>query len=175
MRDAVLDGIEVIDLRKNADERGSFTEIMREDWNDFLHGERPVQSNLSISYPGMIRAWHRHTRGQYDIFVVLKGALKICAYNDVEEKNMGELVEIVASGERLQAVKINGKYWHGTKCVSPVPAETVYYVTRLYDRERPDELRRAWNDPAIVPKSINGNVHDPRAGRTWDWNSPPHK
>jgi dTDP-4-dehydrorhamnose 3,5-epimerase len=175
MRDAVLDGIAVLDLKKNPDERGSFTEIMREDWSEFLHGERPVQSNLSISYPGMIRAWHRHTRGQYDIFVVLKGALKICAYNDIEEKNMGELVEIVASGERPQAVKINGKYWHGTKCVSPVTAETVYYVTRLYDREKPDELRRPWNDPAIVPRSINGNVHDQRVGKAWDWNFPPHK
>jgi dTDP-4-dehydrorhamnose 3,5-epimerase len=88
---------------------------------------------------------------------------------------MGELVEIVASGERPQAVKINGKYWHGTKCVSPVTAETVYYVTRLYDREKPDELRRPWNDPAIVPRSINGNVHDQRVGKAWDWNFPPHK
>ena len=173
--DNMLDGIEVIDLKKNTDERGSFTEIMREDWSDFLKSEKAVQSNLSISNPGMIRAWHRHTRGQYDIFVVLRGALKICAYNDVEERNNGELVEIVSSGERLQAVKVNGKYWHGTKCVSSVPSETVYYVTRLYEKTNPDELRRPWNDSTIVPKSINGSVHDPRVGKIWDWNYPPHK
>ncbi len=173
--DTMLEGIEVIDLVKIPDERGSFTEIMREDWNDFLKGERTMQSNLSISNPGMIRAWHRHVRGQFDIFVVIKGALKICAYNDIEERNSGELAEIVASGERPQAVKINGKFWHGTKCVSSVPSETVYYVTRLYERSNPDELRRPWNDSTIVPKSINGNKHDPRVGNTWDWNYPPHK
>ncbi len=171
----MLKGIEVIDLKRNVDERGSFTEIMRNDWSEFLAGESAVQANYSVSYPGMIRAWHRHLRGQFDIFIVVKGSLKICAYNDVDEDNNGELDEIVVSGDRLQAVKIRGFYWHGTKCVSPTPSETIYFVTRLYNSNEPDELRRPWNDPKIIPTSINGNLTDRRVNAIWDWNAPPHK
>ena len=171
----MLPGIRVIDLRRNIDERGSFTEILRDDWKELLGEDRPVQANLSISNPGMIRAWHRHERGQSDIFVVLRGALKVCAYNDLGEPNLGELDEVVLSGERLQALIVPGRFWHGTKCVSPRPSETVYFVTRLYDAKSPDEFRRPWNDPTIVPHSINGNPHDVRTGVPWDWNAPPHK
>jgi dTDP-4-dehydrorhamnose 3,5-epimerase len=171
----MLPGIRVIDLKRNVDERGSFTEILREDWSDFLGAERLVQANFSVSQPGMIRAWHRHERGQFDIFVVIRGSLKICAFNDLGEPLDGELDEIVASGERLQAVLIRGHYWHGTKCVGSTPSETIYFVTRLYDPKSPDELRRPWDDPGLVPSTINGNPRDPRAGKRWDWNAPPHK
>jgi dTDP-4-dehydrorhamnose 3,5-epimerase len=71
----MLPGLKVQDLKKNVDERGFFAEIMREDWKELLGEDRIVQSNLSFSYPGMIRAWHRHSRGQVDHFLVLKGSL----------------------------------------------------------------------------------------------------
>lgn len=171
----MLKGVRVMDLQRNVDERGTFTEILREDWTEFLSGERPVQANFSVSHPGTIRAWHRHERGQYDIFVVVRGSLKICAYNDLESENKGELDEIVVSGDRAQAVIVRGFYWHGTKCVSSMASETVYFVTRLYDRQTPDEQRRPWNDPSLIPQSINGNAADPRVGRPWDWNALPHK
>ena len=171
----MLPGVRVIDLKRNVDERGSFTEILRDDWQEFLGNDHPVQANLSVSYPGVIRAWHRHERGQSDVFVVIRGSLKVCAYNDLGGPQNGELDEVVTSGERLQAVIVRGDYWHGTKCVSPVPSETVYFVTRLYDPNSPDELRRPWDDPKVVPSSINGNAKDPRAGRPWNWNAPPHK
>ncbi len=171
----MLPGVRVLDLTRNIDERGSFTEILREDWTSFLGSERPVQANFSLSFPGMIRAWHRHERGQYDIFVVVRGSLKICAYNDLGDPQNGELDEVVLSGDRFQAAMVRGHYWHGTKCVSSRPSETIYFVTRLYDPKSPDEIRRPWNDPSIVPKSINGNAKDPRIGKAWDWNAPPHK
>jgi dTDP-4-dehydrorhamnose 3,5-epimerase len=171
----MLPGVQVRDLSRNVDERGSFTEILRDDWRDFLGAEHALQANFSVSYPGVIRAWHRHARGQFDLFVVLRGSLKIGVYNDLDAPRLGELDEIVVSGDRLQAVMVRGHYWHGTKCVSPGPSETVYFVTRLYEAQQPDELRRPWNDPAIVPTSINGNAKDPRVGRPWDWNAPPHK
>jgi dTDP-4-dehydrorhamnose 3,5-epimerase len=171
----MLPGVRVIDLKRNIDDRGSFTEILREDWHDFLGGERQVQANYSVSYPGLIRAWHRHERGQFDVFVVVRGSLKICAYNDLGDPQNGELDEIVTSGDRFQAVIVRGHYWHGTKCVSPTPSETVYFVTRLYDPRAPDELRRSWDDSKIVPTSINGNPDDPRCGKVWDWNAPAHK
>jgi len=35
-------------------------------------------------------------------------------------------------------------------------------MNRLYDYERPDELRRPWNDQMIVPKNANREERDPR-------------
>ncbi len=55
------------------------------------------------------------------------------------------------------------------------PAVLVYFVSRLYDYENPDEVRRPWNDSTIVPAKINGREDDPRCGKPWDWFYPPHK
>jgi len=76
----MLPGVEVRQLKRFADERGFFTEIMRRDWDIFK--DEIVQANLSITYPGIVRAWHRHERGQVDYFVCVKGAVKICAYDE---------------------------------------------------------------------------------------------
>ncbi len=163
----MLPGVRVYDVKKNIDERGFFAEIIRNDWKDLLDEDAVVQANLSYSYPGMIRAWHRHVRGQVDYFIVLKWPLKICAYDDrADSKTKGQLDEVVSSGERPQAVRIPGFYWHGTKAVGNEPALTVYCVNRLYDLKNPDEERRAWNDPAIM---------DPKTGKSFDWNRAPHK
>ena len=165
----MLKGIEIKPLRRFADERGFFTELMRKDWQ-LLEAEIQ-QANFSISYPEIVRAWHRHLRGQVDCFVVLKGALKICAYDDETD----ELDEIVSTGENLQVVRIPGQYWHGFKVVGDDRAYLVYFVNRLYDYEKPDEERRAWNDETIVPKTINGKEDDERCNKAWDWFYPVYK
>lgn len=162
-----LPGVRVFDIKKFPDERGFFAEALREDWKDFLGEDKIVQVNLSFSYPGMIRAWHRHLRGQVDYFVVLQGAMKICAYDDdPSSPTRGQLDEVIASSERLQVVRIEGKYWHGTKTVSNEPSLTLYAVNRLYDLKNPDEGRRPWNDQGVL---------DPRTQTPFDWNRPPHK
>ncbi len=162
-----LAGVRVRDIVKLPDERGFFSEAMRSDWGELLEGDTIVQTNVSMSYPGMIRAWHRHRRGQVDYFVVVQGAMKICAYDDdPASPTYRQLDEVIASAERLQVVRIPGKYWHGTKTVSPTPSLTVYMVSRMYDAKDPDEDRRAWNDPAVV---------DAKTKQPFDWNRPPHK
>ena len=166
----MLPGIKIKPLKRFADERGFFTEIMRIDWDDLFGDDKPVQANLSISYPGIVRAWHRHLRGQIDYFVVVRGAIKICAYDDESR----ELTEIISTDANPQIIRVPGHYWHGFKVISPEPAYLVYFVNRLYDYEKPDELRRPWNDPTIVPVRINGRTDDPRVGRPWDWFRPPH-
>ena len=158
----MLEGVRIYELKKIPDERGFFAELLRKDWKDILGDEWIVQANLSYSYPGVIRAWHRHLRGQTDYFIVLQGAMRICAYDE----KTGQLDEIVASEHKLQIVRIPGHYWHGTKTISDKPSLTLYFVTRLYDYSNPEEERRPWNDPTII---------DPRTGKPYDWNKPPHK
>jgi dTDP-4-dehydrorhamnose 3,5-epimerase len=163
----MLPGVKIQSLKRIVDERGFFGEIIRQDWKDLLGDDTIVQANLSLSYPGMIRAWHRHNRGQVDYFVVLRGSIKICAYDDKQgSPTNGQLDEIVSSEENFQVVRIPGYYWHGTKALGDKPSLTVYCVNSLYDFKNPDEERRAWNDPKIV---------DPKTSKPFDWNKPPHK
>lgn len=167
----MLQGIVIKSLKRLVDERGSFAEIMRKDWHNLFGDENIVQANLSVTFPNTIRAWHRHRRGQIDYFVVIQGAIKLCAYDE----NIRELDEFVLTGENLQIIKIPGHYWHGFKVLSNNIAVLVYFVNKLYDYEKPDEERRPWNDKTIIPKIINGKRDDPRCDKPWDWFYPPHR
>ena len=167
----MIKDVEIKDLIKHIDERGFFSELLREDWNDILHNDAIVQFNLSFSYLNIVRAWHRHLRGQVDYFICIEGAVKVCAYDDREDsETYGELDEIVLSSERLRVARIPGILWHGYKAIGTKPIKLLYGVNRLYDYDDPDEERRHWNDPTIIPKSINGITDDPRVGQPWDWN-----
>lgn len=168
--DYSLPGVRTYSLNTIPDERGFFSEALRNDWQDFID-EWIVQANISYSYPNTVRAWHRHVRGQVDYFLVLQGAVKICAY---DEQTTG-LVEIISSRYNPVLVRVPGHYYHGTKTISDVPSLAVYFTNRLYNYESPDEQRRPWNDPQIIPSEINGNKEDTRANRSWDWFYPPYK
>ncbi|MCW4018265.1 MAG: dTDP-4-dehydrorhamnose 3,5-epimerase family protein [Candidatus Bathyarchaeota archaeon] len=167
----MLSGIVVKPLKRIYDERGSFAEVFRKDWSDLLGNDVAAQANLSVTYPGNIRAWHRHLRGQTDYFLAVKGTIKICIFDDVT----GELDEIISSGQNLQLVRVPGHFWHGFKAIGDEQAMLIYFTTNLYDPKDPDEERRAWDDPSLVPQSVNGNADDPRVGKSWDWDYPPHR
>ncbi len=171
MKEYPLKGVKIQEINVLPDERGFFAEALRLDWKEFLEEGWMEQANVSYSYPNMVRAWHKHERGQIDYFLVLKGAMKICAF----EEETGKMAEVIASGEKPTLVRIPGKYLHGTKTVSAEPSLTVYFVTKLYDYKSPDEVRRPWNDRTIVPTEINGKKDDSRVGKPWDWFLPPHK
>lgn len=158
----MLEGIKIYELKKIPDERGFFAELLRQDWKDILGEQWIAQANLSYSYPGIIRAWHRHLRGQVDYFIVLRGAMKICAYDEKRK----QLDEIIASEQKLQIVRIPGHYWHGTKTLGDEPSLTLYFVTKLYNYRDPDEERRSWDDPSII---------DPKTKQSYDWEKPPHE
>ncbi len=170
IKEFALNGVRTYEINLLPDERGFFAEALRQDWHEFID-DWIAQANLSYSYPGMVRAWHRHLRGQVDYFLVVKGAMKICAY----EESTGKLAEVIGYGDKPTLIRIPGHYFHGTKTVSSEPSLTVYFATRLYDYKKPDEERIPWNNAQIAPAEINGNKNDARVNKPWDWFYPPHK
>ncbi|MCX8150103.1 MAG: dTDP-4-dehydrorhamnose 3,5-epimerase family protein [Candidatus Bathyarchaeota archaeon] len=167
----MLTGIVVKPIKRTPDERGFFAEVMRKDWKDlFVEGEI-AQANVSNTYPGIIRAWHRHLKGQTDYFITLQGTIKICGFDEKTK----ELNEIISASQIPQIVRMPGQYWHGFKVLGNEPAMLLYFTTKTYDYDDPDEERKPWNDPTFVPKLINGKKDDVRVGKPWDWNHPPHK
>lgn len=156
-------GVKILIPEIKHDDRGFISEVFRTDWIEFFDGTFPKQVNLSMSKPGVIRAWHRHSRNQTDYFLVKKGKMKICIYDGNEKSyTFGKLVEVFAGDDELKIVKVPGHFWHGTQTISDYSSETIYFLTNLYNYENPDEERLDWNDPSII---------DPRTKTQYNWNS----
>ena len=154
----MIEGVETRKLKVNTDERGHLVEMFREDWDEY--DPEPAMSYFSMSYPGVIRAWHRHTRGQIDHFVCPQGRIKIAVYDDRDDSpTQGEVNTFVIGEHSQQAVQIPGACWHGFKVIGNEQAFLVNFPTNLYDYEDPDEER--------LPYDTDEIPHD--------WDAPPHR
>lgn len=97
------------------------------------------QINVSYSYLGTIRAFHRHAK-QVDCWFVVKGNLEIALYDDDKGLSLlylseGDPVLLIAPG-----------VWHGFRVLGNEEAVLLYYVTNNYDPNDPDEERAEWNE-----------------------------
>jgi dTDP-4-dehydrorhamnose 3,5-epimerase len=153
----VIHDVEVTELDINVDERGALTEIWRDDWP--FYEDRPVMSYFSVSHPGVIRAWHRHERGQTDHFVVPHGRVKVGIYDErVGSPTDGQLDTYVIGEGSMRALRVPGDCWHGYKVIGDRRATLLNFPTNLYDYEQPDEVRLPY-DADRIPL---------------DWEAPPH-
>jgi dTDP-4-dehydrorhamnose 3,5-epimerase len=144
----LIDGVSLKELRKNVDERGYLCEILRKDWGVF--GEFAM-AYFSITYPGIVRAWHRHpTTKQQDYMCFLQGTSKVVVYDDRElSPTKGLINEFVIGEDNLTLVKIPGECWHGFKALGTRPTLLVNFPDKLYDYAKPDEERLPPNTEKI--------------------------
>lgn len=155
----MIHDVEIKKLQINADERGHLAEIWRSDW-DFHAGDEPQMSYFSETYPGVIRAWHRHNRGQIDHFIVPRGKAKVGIYDDREESpTQGELDTFIIGEGNMNAIKVPGDCWHGFKAIGDERVLLLNFPNELYDYEEPDEDRLPYDTDKIP----------------FDWGSPPHE
>lgn len=137
---SMIRGVQVRDLQVNADDRGHLVEIFREDWDEY--DPNPAMSYYSLSYPNVIRAWHRHNRGQIDHFICPKGRIKVGIYDDRKDSpTKGEVNEFVIGEHNQKSIRIPGDCWHGFKVVGNEQAILINFPTNLYDYDEPDEER----------------------------------
>jgi len=136
----VIEGVELIPLRRVEDERGWFMELMRASKLPL-----PVrQSNLSFSRQGVIRGLHYHERGQCDLFACLSGMVRVV----VLDRSSGETFTANIGDENLAALFIPGHHAHGYEALTD--CLFLYHVTEEYDAADPDEHGVPWNDPRVV-------------------------
>ena len=167
-----LKGVAVRDLVKHPDDRGFFSEVLRSDWS-ILKRDVIVQVSLQKTFPSIIRAWHRHVRGQTDYWTVIDGTIRVCVYDDkLNSPTRGHMNEVILTSEKLQILRVPGYYWHGLQSLGDRSSVLIHIKNKLYDYKNPDKETRAWNDPSVVPKLINGRTNDPRVGKSWDWSYP---
>jgi dTDP-4-dehydrorhamnose 3,5-epimerase len=153
-----IDAVELHDLQVNADERGHLVEVFREDW-DFYEPD-PEMMYYSMTYPGVVRAWHRHLEGQIDHFICPKGRIKVGVYDDrADSSTQGELNTFVIGEHVQKVIRIPGDCWHGFKVIGDEPAFLLNFPTMLYEYDDPDEERLPYDTDEIP----------------LDWDAEPHK
>ena len=134
----MIDGVETRHLQTFADERGWLTEILRRDWDCF---EEFGQVYLTASYPNVVKAWHMHKK-QTDHITCVKGMVKLALYDGRDKsETKGEINDFVTGERNLLLISIPPGIWHGFKAISDGYALVINIPDRLYDYEKPDELR----------------------------------
>lgn len=94
------------------------------------------QVNLSVQYPGVIKAWHRHEH-QTDLWLCTSGHVRLGVYDQDAPRAWHTVM-----GERAPYIAvIPAGLWHGASTVGPALATILYYVTRAYQPSQPDEER----------------------------------
>jgi len=142
----MIQGVEIKQLARHADERGFLMELLRSDDSIFTSFG---QCYVSMNYPGVIRAWHWHKK-QDDFFVVVKGMIKVGLY-DLREGSptQGETAELYLGDNNSIMVKIPIGVVHGYKTVGTEPSLLINFPSELYNPQEPDEYRLPWDTDQI--------------------------
>ena len=135
----MIDGLEVIPLRRYEDERGWLMEVRREGWLP----KASRQTNVSFSRRGVIRGLHYHERGQDDLFACLQGMARVV----VLDRASDETFTADIGDDNPVAVYIPGRHAHGFEALTDLIF--CYHVTAEYDPADPDEHGLCWADPRI--------------------------
>ncbi|MGQ9631377.1 MAG: dTDP-4-dehydrorhamnose 3,5-epimerase family protein [bacterium] len=142
----MIDGVEIKQLKRNADERGFLMEILRCDDPIF---EKFGQVYVSLNYPGVIRAWHYHKK-QTDLFAVVKGMVKVALYDSREgSPTYGQVQEFFLGENNPILLKIPVGVLHGYKTIGVEPSLLLNFPTEPYSRDDPDEYRKPYDSPDI--------------------------
>lgn len=142
----MIDGVRHKQLLKHCDDRGYFAELVRDD-EGLL--ERFGQMSVSMSYPGVIKAFHYHKK-QDDIWFFPSGNAQVVLVDMREDSRTFKETNVFYMGEENPSVLLIPRgVAHGYRVLGNEPLTIVYLTTQSYSPDAPDEYRIPWNDPEI--------------------------
>ena len=119
-------------LKMNADERGSFTELLKT--------KACGQFSVNISRPGITKGehWH-HTKWELFIVVSGQGLIRQRRIGTDENGNPYPILEFPVSGEKIEAVHMLPGYTHSiVNCSETKELITLMWANEAFDPEKPD-------------------------------------
>jgi dTDP-4-dehydrorhamnose 3,5-epimerase len=134
----MIDGVIIKRLRVIPDQRGRVMEILRRDDDLF---QKFGQVYMTTTYPGVVKAWHKHEK-QADHITCVAGMIKMALYDGRPgSPTFKEINEFYLGVHNPLLVKVPAGVYHGWMGVSPEEAVIINVPTETYDREQPDEQR----------------------------------
>ena len=134
----MIDGVRTKKLRVIPDERGRLAEILRADDEVFI---KFGQVYITTAYPGVVKAWHGHTK-QTDTLTVVSGMARVALYDArADSPTHGEVNEFCIGVHNPLLVQIPPGVTHGYKCIGTEECIVVNCPTETYNYEEPDEQR----------------------------------
>jgi len=144
--DSFISGVVIKKLLKHADERGYFMEILRDDDEMF---SKFGQSSVSLTKPGVIKAFHWHKK-QDDFFFVASGEAMVVLYDRRDGSQTNGKTQVILAGESDHVlVFIPRGVAHGYKVLGKKPVLMLYHMSEHYDPKNPDEQRIDHDDKGI--------------------------
>lgn len=141
-----IEGVKIKKLITHSDNRGYFREVLRDD--DKLL-DKFGQSSVTLTYPGVIKAFHWHKK-QDDVWYVAAGMIEAVLYDRRKEsKTFGKTQVIYMGEDNPVAVLIPHGVAHGYRVLGSKPALVFYQTTDSYNPQNPDEERIAFDDKEI--------------------------
>ncbi len=145
----VIEGVQIIDIKRFVGEDGTFEEIIRVNDNGCLEvfpEFRVKQINRSKLLPGAVKAWHLHYN-QEDIWYVGPDDHMILGLWDLRDNSSTKdlKMRIVLGATYSRLVYIPRGVAHGVMNVSNQSGTIIYFVNQQFDAKNPDEQRLKWD------------------------------
>jgi dTDP-4-dehydrorhamnose 3,5-epimerase len=142
----MIEGVVVKPLVVHADDRGLLMEVLRDDEPVFREVK---QTTFTLTYPGVIKAFHWHRR-QWDVWFFASGMAQTVLYDLREGSPTCGRTDVLYMGEqRPLVVAIPPGVAHGYRVLGSMPAGLFYHTTEHYDPAAPDEERIPFDDPRV--------------------------
>jgi len=145
-----IDGVEIVPLKRFADDGGSMIELARiaDGAMTELPGFRPAQINYSAVQPGVVKAFHVHHR-QTDVWFVRPEDRLLLVLLDVRRGSPTEKLQMrwLLGDGSASLVKIPPGVAHGCRNVGAREASIVYFTDLHFSAEAAttDEGRLPWD------------------------------
>jgi dTDP-4-dehydrorhamnose 3,5-epimerase len=135
-------GVQLQALIDHRDDRGSFTELFRDEWQ---LGEAPAQWNLVWSEPNVLRGVHVHVR--HTDYIAVSAGQMVFALHDVRRSSSTHRLSVIfriAESARFLIVIPPGV---AHAFYSPVRSSHIYAVSKCFDNT--DEHGCHWGEPEL--------------------------
>jgi dTDP-4-dehydrorhamnose 3,5-epimerase len=134
----MINGVKIKKSKVIPNERDRLMEMLRAD-DDFF--EKFGQVYMTSTYPGVVKAWHKHEK-QADNMACVSGMVKVALYDARKgSPTFREINEFYMGIHNPLLLHIPAGIYHGWMCVSVDEAVVVNMPTEVYDYKNPDEQR----------------------------------
>lgn len=141
----MIEGVKIKELITHLDDRGFFREVWRAD-----EGMGSIaQTSMTLTFPGVIKAFHYH-KLQTDIWYVASGQARVVLHDLREDSpTKGETQIIVCGQHKPLLIAIPTMVCHGYQVLGGDPIILFYHTSLTYNVKQPDEYRIVFDDSKI--------------------------